>query len=278
MKLEREQLIKLLREWIELSSHALPPYLLVLSRSFTMSDRVNAKIAQLEKLEQRVEKLEKIAPDAAAASKAKAKLEEVKEEVRRTIETEAAKPAPAPEAKVMSTAVPNELKDKILEVASTLATAEKEVTTQGSTMHSDAAERVSRAIEEMIAALEKDEKLDQHKKDKIYLLQQVHSSRPHTNTHMSRLRTHARTYAHNLTSLQFALFDKDKNGTITAEELKQVLTKMGEPLPDDSVREFVATVDKNKDGQITFEELQNVFSLIEKAKAPKAKEAQKQAK
>lgn len=53
---------------------------------------------------------------------------------------------------------------------------------------------------------------------------------------------------------------------------------MGEPLPDDSVRELVATVDKNKDGQITFEELQKVFSLIEKAKAPKAKEAQKQAK
>lgn len=190
MKLEREQLVKLLREWIELSSHALPPYLLVLSRSFTMSDRVNAKIAQLEKLEQRVEKLEKIAPDAAAASKVK--LEEAKEEVRRTIETEAAKPAPAPEAKVMSTAVPNELKDKILEVASTLATAEKEVTTQGSTMHSGAAERVSRAIEEMIAALEKDEKLDQHKKDKIYLLQQVQSS-PHTYTH--------RTYNSNIVAV-----------------------------------------------------------------------------
>ena len=138
-----------------------------------MSDHVNAKIAQLEKLEQRVEKLEKIAPVSADA--AKAKLEEVKEEVKRSIETEAAKPAPAPDVKVAvtSAAAPSELKEKILQVASNLATAEKEVTTQGSALHSGATELVSKQIEEMIAALEKDTKLDQHKKDKIWLLQQV---------------------------------------------------------------------------------------------------------
>lgn len=243
VKLEREQLTKLLREWIELSSHALPPYLLVLSRSFTMSDHVNAKIAELEKLEKRIEKLEKISPKSAETAKAQEKLEEAKQDVQRILEKEAAKPAPAPHAAAASTT--GELKEKILEVASNLATAEKEVSKQGSTLLSDTAELVSKQIEAMINELEKDAKLDQHKKDKIWLLQ------------------------------QFASYDKDRNGSITATELKEVLAKLGERLSDEDVKALIVKVDQNKDMQISFEEFQKVFEWIPKLKA--AEKAEKAA-
>lgn len=66
--------------------------------------------------------------------------------------------------------------------------------------------------------------------------------------------------------MQFSLYDKDKNGSITQNELQEVLTKMGEPLPEESIRQLVASVDKNKDGQITFEEFQTIFDLIAKMK------------
>ena len=94
-----------------------------------MSDQLNAKIAEVERLEKRIEKLEKIAP--ASADKAKEKLEAAKEELARSIETEAAKPAPQPVANVVAAAAAaseGDLKEKIMEVASTLASAEQEGT------------------------------------------------------------------------------------------------------------------------------------------------------
>jgi hypothetical protein len=249
VKLDRDHLIKLLREWIELSSHALPPYLLVLSRSFTMSENISAKIAALEKLEKRIETLEKIAPKTADA--AKAKLEEAKADVQRTIEKTAAAPEEAAggaarrETLEEVAAKPSELSGKILEVASTLATAGEEVAKQGSALHSAKAELVSKQIEAMLQELEKDEKNDQNKKDKIWLLQ------------------------------QFAGYDLDKDGCISASELKDVLERMGERLPDDAIVSLVRTVDHDHDLRITFEEFQTVFKLLPQAKIDAAAKAAK---
>mmetsp|Transcript_30672 Transcript_30672/g.30309 ORF Transcript_30672/g.30309 Transcript_30672/m.30309 type:complete len:258 (+) Transcript_30672:687-1460(+) len=56
----------------------------------------------------------------------------------------------------------------------------------------------------------------------------------------------------------FALFDKDKNGTITKKELKDAIVEDGRVL-DNIWRDILSELDTNGDGEIDFEEFENVI-------------------
>lgn len=48
----------------------------------------------------------------------------------------------------------------------------------------------------------------------------------------------------------FKVFDKDGSGTISSDELRNVLKSLGENLTDDEVEEMVKLADRNGDGHI----------------------------
>lgn len=48
----------------------------------------------------------------------------------------------------------------------------------------------------------------------------------------------------------FTLFDLDKTGTISFENLKQVAHNLGEKFTDDELREMITEADLNKDGAV----------------------------
>merc|ERR1719318_1123967 len=52
----------------------------------------------------------------------------------------------------------------------------------------------------------------------------------------------------------FAVFDKDKSGTITESELKQAMKSLGEKMTDAEVRAMIKDVDLNGDGKIDYNE------------------------
>eukprot|EP00929_Paragymnodinium_shiwhaense_P051269 TRINITY_DN25811_c0_g1_i1.p1 TRINITY_DN25811_c0_g1~~TRINITY_DN25811_c0_g1_i1.p1 ORF type:complete len:381 (+),score=112.29 TRINITY_DN25811_c0_g1_i1:97-1143(+) len=52
----------------------------------------------------------------------------------------------------------------------------------------------------------------------------------------------------------FKVFDKDGSGYITADELRDFLTRMGEPLTDEEVDDLLRQADLDGDGQISYEE------------------------
>lgn len=52
----------------------------------------------------------------------------------------------------------------------------------------------------------------------------------------------------------FEMFDKDKDGTITAKELANVLKTLNQEPSDAELREMISEVDVNGDGRIDFEE------------------------
>ena len=52
----------------------------------------------------------------------------------------------------------------------------------------------------------------------------------------------------------FKVLDKDGNGFISADELKQVINNLGEKLTDEEVNELIREADIDDDGQINYEE------------------------
>ena len=52
----------------------------------------------------------------------------------------------------------------------------------------------------------------------------------------------------------FRVFDKDSNGYISAEELRHVMTNLGEKLTEDEVDEMIREADIDGDGQVNYEE------------------------
>jgi hypothetical protein len=63
----------------------------------------------------------------------------------------------------------------------------------------------------------------------------------------------------------FKLYDTDKNGTINADEFKQVLNDLGKrDITEDQVKDMLASVDRNNDKVIQWEEFLDVilFALI----------------
>lgn len=55
-----------------------------------------------------------------------------------------------------------------------------------------------------------------------------------------------------LTRLQ--VFDKDGNGFISAQELRHIMTNLGEKLTDEEVDEMIREADVDGDGQINYDE------------------------
>ncbi|KPM02894.1 hypothetical protein NH340_JMT01626 [Sarcoptes scabiei] len=52
----------------------------------------------------------------------------------------------------------------------------------------------------------------------------------------------------------FMVFDKDKNGYITRDELKSAMMIIDEPINDHDLDELLQTTDHDKDGKINYEE------------------------
>lgn len=52
----------------------------------------------------------------------------------------------------------------------------------------------------------------------------------------------------------FRTFDKDGSGFISADELRQVMTQLGQCLGDDEVDAMIQEADEDGDGQINYEE------------------------
>lgn len=59
----------------------------------------------------------------------------------------------------------------------------------------------------------------------------------------------------------FKVFDKDANGFLSKEEIKDIMTNKGKMrLSVDEVEEMIAEVDKNRDGKLNYEEFIVLFS------------------
>uniref|UniRef100_A0A8C5MSN3 EF-hand domain-containing protein n=1 Tax=Leptobrachium leishanense TaxID=445787 RepID=A0A8C5MSN3_9ANUR len=52
----------------------------------------------------------------------------------------------------------------------------------------------------------------------------------------------------------FRVFDKDRNGYISAAELRHVMTNLGEKLTDEEVDEMIREADIDGDRQVNYEE------------------------
>ena len=57
------------------------------------------------------------------------------------------------------------------------------------------------------------------------------------------------------------MFDKDNSGTISAEEIKAVLSQ-SKGLSESAVQEIIKQVDENGDGQISFEEFTHMMKKL----------------
>ena len=73
----------------------------------------------------------------------------------------------------------------------------------------------------------------------------------------------ARLYVEELESVEeadklfksaFQFFDKDGNGEISLVEFRQVLTQLGDPMPEEEVNTFFKLVDRNNDGKLQYDE------------------------
>ncbi|KRZ14651.1 Calmodulin [Trichinella zimbabwensis] len=58
----------------------------------------------------------------------------------------------------------------------------------------------------------------------------------------------------------FKIFDRDGDGYITVEELKNVLDDLGDPVSDEEVLAILTSTDNDKDGLISFEDFQDVWT------------------
>lgn len=57
----------------------------------------------------------------------------------------------------------------------------------------------------------------------------------------------------------FRIFDRDGNGTISAAELRHVMTNLGEKLTDEEVDEMLREADIDGDGEIDYEGGLNLY-------------------
>ena len=57
----------------------------------------------------------------------------------------------------------------------------------------------------------------------------------------------------------FRIFDGDGSGSISAEELKHIMTTLGERMTEDEINELLKEADTNGDGVIDYKEFTNVL-------------------
>ncbi|KAK4941471.1 hypothetical protein LTR10_018615 [Elasticomyces elasticus] len=62
------------------------------------------------------------------------------------------------------------------------------------------------------------------------------------------------------TRAAFDVFDKDGSGTISADELRQVMKSLGENLTDAEIEEMIREADKDRNGTIDYEEFVQLLS------------------
>ncbi|GAB2809309.1 hypothetical protein GCM10027176_12620 [Actinoallomurus bryophytorum] len=58
----------------------------------------------------------------------------------------------------------------------------------------------------------------------------------------------------------FEIVDMNKDGHISAAELKQLMTALGEDITDETAAEVVKKMDSNGDGEISLEEFSSYMS------------------
>lgn len=58
----------------------------------------------------------------------------------------------------------------------------------------------------------------------------------------------------------FKVFDKDGNGFISPQELRQVMINLGEKLSEEEIDSMIREADSNGDGQVDFEEFARMMA------------------
>merc|ERR1711972_1212248 len=58
----------------------------------------------------------------------------------------------------------------------------------------------------------------------------------------------------------FKLFDKDRNGTLEADDLSRVCKELGEEMSEEDVREVIQRADLDGDGQVGLQDFYNVLT------------------
>ncbi|XP_069106294.1 calmodulin-like [Argopecten irradians] len=76
---------------------------------------------------------------------------------------------------------------------------------------------------------------------------------------MMRQRMSAMEYEKELLRDAFKKFDKDGNGTISADELQKALCKTGDKMDIAEVNEMFLLADRDSDGKLNYEEFVEMF-------------------
>ena len=56
------------------------------------------------------------------------------------------------------------------------------------------------------------------------------------------------------------MFDKDKDGFVTRQELKTIMRSLGQNPSEDDIEEMMVTADANQDGKISYDEFMTLIS------------------
>ena len=58
----------------------------------------------------------------------------------------------------------------------------------------------------------------------------------------------------------FEVFDKDKDGFVSRQELKTIMRSLGQNPSEDDIEELMVTADSNQDGKISYDEFMTLIS------------------
>ncbi|GAB5363029.1 hypothetical protein AAMO2058_000848900 [Amorphochlora amoebiformis] len=59
--------------------------------------------------------------------------------------------------------------------------------------------------------------------------------------------------------IAFSIFDKDKDGFISGDELKALMTSLGEKIGENEIKSIIAEHDKDGDGKISLKDFETMF-------------------